>query len=316
MDLDPRLAPKTVNNFVTLARQGYYDGLNFHRVEPGFVIQGGCPEGSGRGGPGYKFEDEPVQGEYLPGAVAMANAGPDTNGSQFFICLSDLRNGLGKQYNLFGQVSSGMDAVNAIRQEGRLVRDGQRRGAPGILIIATAPIDVVGTLGGLREGARLRVAAAGVSGGVDADARSGRPRSRSSGRRAGRRRRFEVAALGILRRRRWPGRPPPPCSASTTTPRRFRPVQPGHGGGGLAPPPRPAPGPHGSGDGGPVARHRGPEGAGRRRAAQLAPPDLAPSANRRRGRPTCALPCPDPARLARLGYHDLHRIGLERKRAR
>ncbi|HVN52161.1 MAG TPA: peptidylprolyl isomerase, partial [Acidimicrobiales bacterium] len=84
MDLDPRLAPKTVNNFVALARQGYYDGLTFHRVEPGFVIQGGCPEGSGRGGPGYRFEDEPVLGEYLPGAVAMANAGPDTNGSQFF----------------------------------------------------------------------------------------------------------------------------------------------------------------------------------------------------------------------------------------
>ena len=77
MDLDPRLAPKTVNNFVSLARQGYYDNLTFHRVEPGFVIQGGCPEGSGRGGPGYKFEDEPVQGEYMPGTVAMANAGTE-----------------------------------------------------------------------------------------------------------------------------------------------------------------------------------------------------------------------------------------------
>jgi cyclophilin family peptidyl-prolyl cis-trans isomerase len=116
MDLDPKLAPKTVNNFVSLARQGYYDNLTFHRVEPGFVIQGGCPEGSGRGGPGYRFEDEPVQGEYLPGAVAMANAGPNTNGSQFFICLADLRNGLGKQYNLFGQVTSGMDAVLAVQR--------------------------------------------------------------------------------------------------------------------------------------------------------------------------------------------------------
>src|SRR6187551_280247 len=86
IDLDPRIAPKSVNNFVVLARQGYYDGLTFHRVEPGFVIQGGCPEGTGRGGPGYKFADEPVQGEYIVGAVAMANAGPDTNGSQFFIC--------------------------------------------------------------------------------------------------------------------------------------------------------------------------------------------------------------------------------------
>ena len=116
MDLDPKLAPKTVNNFVSLARQGYYDNLTFHRVEPGFVIQGGCPEGSGRGGPGYRFEDEPVQGEYVPGAVAMANAGPDTNGSQFFICLDDLSRSLGKQYNLFGHVTSGMDAVLAVQR--------------------------------------------------------------------------------------------------------------------------------------------------------------------------------------------------------
>ena len=85
LELDPQLAPRTVNNFVTLAKQGYYDNLTFHRVEPGFVIQGGCPEGSGRGGPGYRFADEPVKGEYTQGAVAMANAGPDTNGSQFFI---------------------------------------------------------------------------------------------------------------------------------------------------------------------------------------------------------------------------------------
>jgi cyclophilin family peptidyl-prolyl cis-trans isomerase len=116
MDLDPRIAPNSVNNFIALARKGYYDGLKFHRVEPGFVIQGGDPEGSGRGGPGYKFADEPVQGEYLPGAVAMANAGPDTNGSQFFICLADLRNNLPKQYNLFGQVTSGLDAVQAIQR--------------------------------------------------------------------------------------------------------------------------------------------------------------------------------------------------------
>jgi len=113
MDLDPRLAPNTVNNFVVLARQGFYDGLNFHRVEPGFVIQGGCPEGTGRGGPGYRFADEPVKGDYGDGAVAMANAGPDTNGSQFFICLEDLTGRLPKQYNLFGIVVSGMDAVSA-----------------------------------------------------------------------------------------------------------------------------------------------------------------------------------------------------------
>ncbi len=116
MDLDPRIAPTTVNNFVVLARQGYYDGLTFHRVEPGFVIQGGCPEGSGRGGPGYQFTDEPVQGDYVVGAVAMANAGPNTNGSQFFVCLSDLTGSLPKQYNLFGQVVEGLDVVQAVRK--------------------------------------------------------------------------------------------------------------------------------------------------------------------------------------------------------
>ena len=115
-DLDPRIAPVTVNNFVGLVRQGYYDGLTFHRVEPGFVIQGGCPEGSGRGGPGYKFADEPVQGNYREGALAMANSGPDTNGSQFFICLSDLTGRLPKQYNLFGHVVSGLDAVQATKR--------------------------------------------------------------------------------------------------------------------------------------------------------------------------------------------------------
>ena len=88
-ELDPGLAPNTVNNFVALARDGYYDGLTFHRVVPDFVIQGGDPTGTGGGGPGYRFADEPVRGEYTLGAVAMANAGPDTNGSQFFICIDD-----------------------------------------------------------------------------------------------------------------------------------------------------------------------------------------------------------------------------------
>ena len=114
ISLDPGLAPMSVNNFVFLAREGYYNGLTFHRVVPDFVIQGGCPEGSGRGGPGYKFDDEPVKGEYVPGAVAMANAGPNTNGSQFFICTVDDRHKLGKQYNLFGQVIKGMDVVLGI----------------------------------------------------------------------------------------------------------------------------------------------------------------------------------------------------------
>jgi peptidyl-prolyl cis-trans isomerase B (cyclophilin B) len=116
LDLDPRIAPKTVNNFVTLARQGFYDGLTFHRVEPGFVIQGGCPEGTGRGGPGYKFEDEPVDGDYVKGAVAMANSGPNSNGSQFFVCLDDLAGRLPKQYSLFGQVIDGIDTVLATQK--------------------------------------------------------------------------------------------------------------------------------------------------------------------------------------------------------
>ncbi|MDQ3944610.1 MAG: peptidylprolyl isomerase [Actinomycetota bacterium] len=121
MDLDPSLAPNTVNNFVSLARDGYYDGLKFHRVVPEFVIQGGDPEGSGRGGPGYRFADEPVKGEYTLGAVAMANAGPDTNGSQFFICIDDCRQKLSPSYNLFGYVVEGMDAALAV-QRGDIMR--------------------------------------------------------------------------------------------------------------------------------------------------------------------------------------------------
>jgi peptidyl-prolyl cis-trans isomerase B (cyclophilin B) len=113
MDLDPQLAANTVNNFVGLARQGYYDGLTFHRVVPEFVIQGGCPEGTGRGGPGYKFADEPVTGEYTLGAVAMANAGPNTNGSQFFITIDDCRRKLSKDYNLFGFVVEGIEVAQA-----------------------------------------------------------------------------------------------------------------------------------------------------------------------------------------------------------
>ena len=114
MDLDPALAPVSVNNFVHLARSGYYDGLTFHRVVPEFVIQGGCPDGDGRGGPGYRFPDEPVKGEYTLGAVAMANAGPDTNGSQFFITIDDCRMKLDKAYNLFGHVVEGIEVTQQI----------------------------------------------------------------------------------------------------------------------------------------------------------------------------------------------------------
>jgi cyclophilin family peptidyl-prolyl cis-trans isomerase len=113
MELDPKLAPTSVNNFVVQARAGFYDGLTFHRVVPGFVIQGGDPEGTGRGGPGYKFADEPVLGEYTLGALAMANAGPDTNGSQFFICIDDCQRKLTKSYNLFGYVIDGIEVAQA-----------------------------------------------------------------------------------------------------------------------------------------------------------------------------------------------------------
>lgn len=113
IEFDPVRAPLAVNNFVHLARDGFYDGVIFHRVVPGFVIQGGDPTGTGRGGPGYKFRDElEGDGSYSRGTVAMANAGPNTNGSQFFICLDDV--GLPHQYTIFGHVTSGMDAVDAI----------------------------------------------------------------------------------------------------------------------------------------------------------------------------------------------------------
>ncbi|HVA22147.1 MAG TPA: peptidylprolyl isomerase [Candidatus Micrarchaeia archaeon] len=116
----PEAAPRTVANFVHLARQGFYDGLTFHRVVDGFVVQGGCPRGDGSGGPGYQFPDEPVVGDYGPGSVAMANSGKDTNGSQFFVSTVDNRGRLAKSYNLFGQVESGMEAVRQIRVGDRM----------------------------------------------------------------------------------------------------------------------------------------------------------------------------------------------------
>ena len=115
MELDPQLAPVTVNHFVANARSGFYDGLTFHRVVPGFVIQGGDPEGTGRGGPGYRFADEPVRGEYTLGAVAMANAGPNTNGSQFFLISGPNGAGLPPQYSLFGQIVKGLDVLDAMQ---------------------------------------------------------------------------------------------------------------------------------------------------------------------------------------------------------
>jgi len=107
-------APKTVDNFRTLAGKGFYDGLAFHRIIRDFMIQGGCPQGTGTGGPGYTFEDEINDHKVVRGALAMANAGPNTNGSQFFICVDDLSGRLPKNYTLFGQVTKGLDVVDAI----------------------------------------------------------------------------------------------------------------------------------------------------------------------------------------------------------
>ncbi len=113
IELDPARSPLTVNNFVFLARDGYYDGVIFHRVIENFMIQGGDPTGTGTGGPGYKFRDEiEGAGEYSRGTVAMANAGPNTNGSQFFICHTDV--GLPHSYTIFGSVRSGLETVDSI----------------------------------------------------------------------------------------------------------------------------------------------------------------------------------------------------------
>src|SRR5436190_672504 len=107
-------APKTVDNFLKLARDGFYDGVIFHRVIPDFMIQGGDPTGTGSGGPGYQFEDEPNQHKVVRGALAMANAGPNTNGSQFFIVTTEATPWLDGKHTVFGCVTTGMDVVDAI----------------------------------------------------------------------------------------------------------------------------------------------------------------------------------------------------------
>ena len=133
IDLFTESAPKTAANFVDLAKKGFYDEVVFHRVIPGFVIQGGDGQYGkksslergrvGTGGPGYKFDDEPVNGDYVRGALAMANAGPNTNGSQFFICHQDLTGKLPKNYTLFGQVTKGLDVVDKIVGAPRNAKD-------------------------------------------------------------------------------------------------------------------------------------------------------------------------------------------------
>ena len=113
--LDAINAPKTVNNFVYLAAQHYYDGVVFHRIIKGFMAQGGDPTGTGRGGPGYQFADEPVKQRYQVGSVAMANAGPNTNGSQFFLISGQSGVQLPPQYNHFGQIVKGLDVLETMQ---------------------------------------------------------------------------------------------------------------------------------------------------------------------------------------------------------
>ena len=124
-------APKTVENFRKLSADGFYDGLSFHRVIKDFMIQGGCPLGTGTGGPGYQFEDEPNEHRIVRGALAMANSGPNTNGSQFFIVTKDEAPWLDGKHTVFGEVTAGMDAVDAI--EGLATGAGDRPQQPAII---------------------------------------------------------------------------------------------------------------------------------------------------------------------------------------
>ncbi len=124
-------APKTVENFRKLAGDGFYDGLIFHRVIKDFMVQGGCPEGTGTGGPGYTFEDEFNDHKIVRGALAMANAGPNTNGSQFFIVTTDAAPWLDGKHTVFGEVTDGMDAVDAI--EGTETGPGDKPTEPQVI---------------------------------------------------------------------------------------------------------------------------------------------------------------------------------------
>jgi cyclophilin family peptidyl-prolyl cis-trans isomerase len=131
--LDPKQAPATVNNFVVLARYHFFDGISFHRVIPGFVDQGGDPQGTGSGGPGYKFQDElPQAGQYKEGSLAMANSGANTNGSQFFIIVGSQGTSLPPQYSLFGQVTDGVDVAHKIEA------DGSPSGSPKVVHMMTS----------------------------------------------------------------------------------------------------------------------------------------------------------------------------------
>jgi cyclophilin family peptidyl-prolyl cis-trans isomerase len=131
LELHDEDAPKTVENFRKLASEGFYDDLSFHRIIPDFMIQGGCPEGTGTGGPGYTFEDEFNQHKVERGALAMANAGPNTNGSQFFIVTTEAAPWLDGKHTVFGRVVSGMETVDAI--EGTETGPGDRPVEPQVI---------------------------------------------------------------------------------------------------------------------------------------------------------------------------------------
>jgi cyclophilin family peptidyl-prolyl cis-trans isomerase len=126
LDLFPADAPKTVENFTKLASEGFYDGLIFHRVIPDFMVQAGCPLGTGTGGPGYSFEDEINEHKVERGALAMANAGPNTNGSQFFIVTAEATPWLDGKHTVFGKVTAGQDVVDRISKADRDARDRPR----------------------------------------------------------------------------------------------------------------------------------------------------------------------------------------------
>lgn len=138
--LNTNQTPKTVNNFVTLAKKGFYNKTIFHRVIKGFMIQGGDPKGDGTGGPGYKFDDEPFTGEYTRGTIAMANAGPNTNGSQFFIMHAD--NALPKNYVIFGKVISGMEVVDKIAESPAQLNSSGEMSSP-VTPVKILSIDVI-----------------------------------------------------------------------------------------------------------------------------------------------------------------------------
>jgi cyclophilin family peptidyl-prolyl cis-trans isomerase len=129
LELFPDDAPKTVQNFEELARKGFYDGVIFHRVIPDFMVQGGDPTGTGTGGPGYTFEDEPNDHKVERGALAMANAGPNTNGSQFFIVTAQACPWLDGKHTVFGRVTAGMEVVDRISELPRDARDKPREPA-------------------------------------------------------------------------------------------------------------------------------------------------------------------------------------------